>query len=125
MNGEHVINWLIEDAERNADDCYVNIWEDTLGNLLYELNSRRYIYLPEFISSNNLPNEKDAVSILRDTFKNKISHISLILNYFYPEIQHLLRLPSRLELCRFLLILAHRSTFHYQLTGKLQHMFQL
>lgn len=85
MNGEHVINWLIEDAERNADDCYVNIWEDTLGNLLYELNSRRYIYLPEFISSNNLPNEKDAVSILRDTFKNKISHISLILNYFYPE----------------------------------------
>jgi hypothetical protein len=85
MNGEHVINWLIEDTERNAEDCYVDIWEDTLGNLLHELNSRRDIYLPEFILSNNPPHEKDAISILRDTFKNKISTISLILNYFYPE----------------------------------------
>lgn len=27
MNGEYVLNWLIEDADRNANEIYPDIWE--------------------------------------------------------------------------------------------------
>jgi len=50
MNGEYVLNWLIEDAERNANDIYPDIWQYKLEDQLYELNSRRDINLPAGIS---------------------------------------------------------------------------
>jgi hypothetical protein len=82
MNGEYVLNWLIEDADRNANDYYPNIWQYKLEDYLYELNSRRDIDLPQSISLNNLPDEKQTISILREAFKNRLSIISLILNYY-------------------------------------------
>jgi len=85
MNGEHVISWLIEDADRNAEECYPDIWEYKLEDHLYELNSRRDIDLPSGISPNSPPSENKAISILKETFKNKISLITLVLNYLYPE----------------------------------------
>jgi hypothetical protein len=85
LNGEFVLNWLIEDAERNANDYYPDIWENKLEDQLYELNSRREIDLPAGISLKDPPEEKEAISILKDTFKNRTSYISLILNYVYPE----------------------------------------
>jgi hypothetical protein len=85
MNSEYILNWLIEDTERNANDIYPDLWQYRLEDQLYELNSRRDINLPAGISLNNLPKEEDAISILQDAFKNKISFISLILNYIYPE----------------------------------------
>ena len=54
MNGEYVLNWLIEDADRNANDCYLDIWQNKLEDYLYELNSRRDIDLPQDFSLNNL-----------------------------------------------------------------------
>lgn len=86
MNGQHVLNWLIEDAERSADDHYPDVWENEIEDLLFELNSRRIIKdIPKFILANNPPSERKAISILRDAFKNDISKISLVLNYYYPE----------------------------------------
>jgi hypothetical protein len=85
MNGEYILNWLIEDTERNANGIYPDLWQYRLEDQLYELNSRSDINLPAGISLNNLPKEEDAISILQDNFKNKISFISLILNYIYPE----------------------------------------
>lgn len=85
MNGEYVLNWLIEDADRNANEIYPDIWQYKLEDCLYELNSRRDIDLPQDISLNDLPKEEKAISILRESFKNNISKISLVLNYIYPE----------------------------------------
>ena len=58
MNGEQVLNWMIEDANQNANNYYPDIWQCKLEDYLYELNSRREITLPQEISSNNLPDEK-------------------------------------------------------------------
>ena len=85
MNGEYVLNWLIEDADRNANEIYPDIWQYKLEDCLYKLNSRRDIDLPQDISLNDLPKEEKAISILREAFKNNISKISLVLNYIYPE----------------------------------------
>lgn len=85
MNGEHILSWLIEDADRNAEECYPDIWEYKLEDYLFELNSRRDIGLPEGISPSSPPNEDKTILILKETFKNKISLITLALNYLYPE----------------------------------------
>jgi hypothetical protein len=85
MNGEQILNWLIDDTNKNANDCYPDIWEYKLEDFLYELNSRRDIKVPQGLSLDSLPNEEKVISILNETFKNKISLISFILNYLYPE----------------------------------------
>jgi len=85
MNGEQILNWLIEDTNKNADDYYPDLWELKLEDYLYELNSRRDINVPQGLYSDNLPSEEEVISILNEAFKNKISLISLILNYLYPE----------------------------------------
>lgn len=85
MNDEQILFWLVDDAKQNAEKVYLDVWQNELENLLSGINSGRDIILPSSISSKNLPEENKVISILKESFKNKLSNISLVLNYFYPE----------------------------------------
>ncbi len=86
MNDELILNWLIEDVKRNAERCYdVDVWKRDLKVLLSGINSGRDISLPLVVTSKDIVDEGAVISILKETFKNNISNISLTLNYLYPQ----------------------------------------
>ncbi len=37
MNGEYVLNWLIEDADRNANDCYLGGFRFSIKKQCFKL----------------------------------------------------------------------------------------
>lgn len=84
MNKDQIFTWLLEDAEKYADEYYAGeccgIPEENLGEKLYSLNMRKEIDLP------SLPdNKEEMVSFLRKHFNNDVNIISLILNHYFPE----------------------------------------
>jgi hypothetical protein len=95
MNSIYVVNLLLENAERFSSEFYDGSYAydlDTgIKDLLLELNNRRPLNIPpdfnNAIQSFKLDDneENKLTSYIRNTFKNDISSISLILNYLYPE----------------------------------------
>ena len=95
MNGLHVLNLLLDNAEQYSSEFYGESYAyDTntgIDDLLLELNNRRPLQLqPDFaeiIKTFRKDNTNDdlIVSYLRNIFKNDISSISLVLNYLRPE----------------------------------------
>jgi len=86
MNDELILKWLIKDANQNAERCYnVDAWQRDLKDLLSGINSGRYIALPPAITSKDMVDEEEIISILNYNFKNNVSNISMILNYLYPQ----------------------------------------
>lgn len=100
MNGLHILNWLLEDSERNATEFYNGAFpynsNAELEDMLLELNSRRHLLLSKAFydtikkssknhNSRNHHNDNKINSYVKEVFKNNITMISLVLNYIYPE----------------------------------------
>lgn len=95
MNGLHVLNLLLDNAEQYSSEFYGGSYaydpKTGIDDLLLELNNRRPLQLqPDFAEiiktfRKNNTNEELIVSYLRNIFKNDISSISLVLNYLRPE----------------------------------------
>lgn len=80
MNNQQILNWLMEDAEKYADEYY-GFQEENLEEKLYSLNGRNKLELPS-----SLPKAKDEmISILRKHFNDNVNIISLVLNHYFPE----------------------------------------
>lgn len=80
MNKNQVLNWLLDDAEKYADEYYEN-HENNLEEDLYQINIRKKIELPP-----SLPKNKDEmIPVIRKHFKDNINFISMVLNHYFPE----------------------------------------
>ena len=83
MNKYLLFDWLLQDLERNLDTYYNSeaIKEFKLEDASYEINNRREIALPP-----TLPKTPEKmIPILREHFKENVTFISLVLNYYFPE----------------------------------------
>lgn len=83
MNKYLLLNWLLEDLERNVNHYYNSnaIKEFKLEDALYAINSRREVLLPP-----SLPKSPEKmIPTLREHFKDNVTFISLVLNYYFPE----------------------------------------
>jgi hypothetical protein len=93
MNGLHILSLLTEDAEKYSKEFYDEFYKSnpSIEDMLNELNSRRALNLPnDFYEMINISKadhmqETDLISYLRETFKNNITFISLVLNQLFPE----------------------------------------
>ena len=95
MNGLYVLESLLEDAERYATEFYDGQYSSrfSIEDKLLELNSRRPLHLPndfyktvkDSSSEGAHAQEIELISYLRESFKNNITFISLVLNHVFPE----------------------------------------
>jgi len=95
MNGLHVLNLLLDNAEQYSSEFYGGSYaydpNTGIDDLLLELNNRRPLQIqPDFAEiiktfRKDNTNDELIVSYLRNIFKNDISSISLVLNYLHPE----------------------------------------
>jgi hypothetical protein len=86
VNESLVLDWLLYDAERNADRYYDELQEISLQGsglreVLYELNNRREIALPSSLPK--IPGKM--IPVLREHFNDNVTFISLVLNHHFPE----------------------------------------
>ncbi len=94
MNKNLLLSWLLEDLEKNLDSYYDTeaIKELSLEDALYWINNQKEVVLPP-----SLPNTPEQmIPPLRTHFKDNVTFISLILNYYFPE-QYFFYRVSRLE----------------------------
>lgn len=90
MNESMVLDWLLQDAEKNGDRHYRQGIK--LEEALRELNNRQENPLPA-----SLPKSPEKmVPVLREHFKDKVTFISLVLSHHFPE-KYLFYRVSRLE----------------------------
>jgi uncharacterized protein YutE (UPF0331/DUF86 family) len=79
MNESMVLDWLLQDAEKNGDRHYRQGIK--LEEALRELNNRQENPLPA-----SLPKSPEKmVPVLREHFKDKVTFISLVLSHHFPE----------------------------------------
>lgn len=94
MNKNLILNWLLQDTEKQADRYYDygSIKKFKLEDSLHELNNRREITLPP-----SLPKTPGKmIPVLRKHFKNNVTLISLVLNHYFPK-QYFFYRVSKLE----------------------------
>lgn len=84
MDNKQILFWLLDDAEKYADENdneHYGFQKDNLEEKLNHLKNRNKIELPS-----SLPKAKDElISVLRKHFNDDVNIISLILNHYFPE----------------------------------------
>lgn len=80
------------DDESEFDDAYPISDLENLEGHLQELNNRKEISLPEFLPMK----EGQMIQVLREHFKDNVTFISLVLNYFFPN-KYIFYRVSKLE----------------------------
>jgi len=89
MNKQVILSWLLKEAEEH-EARYRST--STIEAALVELNNRREIALPVSIPGN----PEEAISLLREHFKDNVTLVSLVLNHRFPK-DFLFYRVSRLE----------------------------
>lgn len=94
MNKILLFNWLLEDLGKHLDDYYDAkiIAKLGLNEALYRINNQTEVDLPP-----SFPKTPERmIPVLRSYFKDKVTFISLVLNYHFPE-QYFFYRVSKLE----------------------------